>query len=306
MERVQMGLSLALQIDRIRMTGVGLSKQQYSAARGQMPLIAKNCNESLKTGKVIYIPKTYVHAIIYRMDSVQLVARLEVGSTKAKHYYLAWELWPFRLKKSEFKTFHNCIEAVLPSPVFSYPFMFENGRVRYMELAHDSVTAKMHEFIPWIDKVHNSHVYSEGCSKGAIYLGSRQSSRQYCVYDKAKQLAAVKRPSQFKNLTRIEVRLRNLSTPPAQLSQMANPFMPLKLSELALCEGIDNVEEWSNFLLRARAFGSAMAFSLEEKSTKKKLKQNLLKCRCSWWSASSAFSTFPQALKLLRPNELLG
>lgn len=210
-----MPVSLPLSIDRIRITGIGLTKEQYHTARERFPQLVAFCMNVVKTGKALYTGKAYTHAVSYRASSLQLIARLEIGTTKAKHYYLAWELWPMGLSQSDFTGFHWCVMQVLPLPIYHYPFAFTQGRVKYLELARDTMAAAMHTFLPWKSKVQKSAIYEAGHHKGAIYIGSRTSEKQFCIYDKAKQLSEVKAPTKFKTLTRIEARLRKLELSPA-------------------------------------------------------------------------------------------
>ena len=297
-----MGVSLGLMIDRIRIAGIGLTKEQYHLALMQLPEIASLSNGILKSGKVKYSRKSYVHAVNYGNGPLQSIARLEIGSTKSQHCYLAWELWPHRLRGSDFRGFHDLVQLLLPSPVYSYPFAYEFGRVSKLELAYDTLSIAMHSFIPWVDRVQTSDIYTQPGYQGTIYLGAEKSNARFAIYDKAKKLSDTKQTAPFSRQTRIESKLRKLKIAPSELHLIPNPFTRLQVADAIDCKQLTKSPDWQEFVCQAQTVGAQQAFSGLSKSTRKQFKNNLIQCKSSWWQPESAFQGLASALHKITPS----
>lgn len=99
--------------------------------------------------------------------------------------------------------------------------VWESFKVSKLEIALDLKVpfSEMVCLAPQIKTIDISYLKS-----GTLYLGHEYGHRSYCIYDKRKQLAEKKKVDLDHDLTRIEVRHRNLGKALGQLDGLANPF----------------------------------------------------------------------------------
>ncbi len=99
--------------------------------------------------------------------------------------------------------------------------VWESFKVSKLEIALD-IKVPFSEVVclaPQIKTVDISYL-----KRGTLYLGHEYGHRSYCIYDKRKQLAEKKKVDLDHDLTRIEVRHRNLGKTLGQIDGLANPF----------------------------------------------------------------------------------
>lgn len=290
-------------IDRIRITGMALSKQQYKVFLEQLYKLIHFSKEHISKGLLKKFKNGYRHILQYTLGQGQPVIQIEAGSTKAKKFYLAWELWPHRFKKADLAGFFKLINLLLDSPVFLYKSAFYKGKVRYLELSSDRLTEPMYSFIPWKDKVQKSFFYEneETKEKGALYLGGKQSAVRYCFYDKAKQLKHKKLPCKYKTLTRIEARLNHLHLAPAKLHELKNPFESLHIAHAINCKNYSKDEILQNFISQAEKEGAANAFKGLNKKERSEIKKILMACEAKWWQPEKLADEMLLAFETIAP-----
>lgn len=301
-----MGLTLGLIIDRIRITGLELSSDQYSLFKKLLPEIIKLYKKEYSNthGNLTVYYHEYKAAVQYRDDHMQSIARLEAGTTKKGHRYLAWELWPHRIPGSNFSELCELIYKLLENPIFQYQFAYEHGKVRCIELASDVLTTQMHTFIPWIKNVKNSSIYDPSWTKGQIQIGSKNSPRSYSIYDKARQLKEKKLPNPYKTRTRIEAVLRCTKLSPKDLNSIKNPFSDLHIVDTKTARLLTSDLKFQDFLSYAEYYGSARAFAAITKSQRVEIRKKLMLCSATWWNPSFIWKSHEKAISILKPSNI--
>ena len=308
--RMSLITTLPLVVDRIRITGIELSSEQFGCALSQLPEIAVLCSEKIKIGVVsLHKPSPYVTAINYSLGKNVVVARLEVGSTKMQKKYLAWELRPHHIVGSDVYEFHRYIWLLLVDFVgkaFAYESSFLKGKVQYIELASDELTQKMHTFVPWADYIRESTIYIKNGVKGTIYLGGMQSQRAYSIYDKEKERMEKGFPQEYFIRTRIEAKFRKTHLHPWELIGISNPFESLHMADLKFARKFTKDAKFQGFLDAAVTHGSPTAFKALTTAERAKVKSLLKLCSAKWWNPATIWKTYPQALEKLYPSFVYG
>ena len=293
-------ISAHLKIDRLKITGIALSKASYSIARQQLPGIADiQTDLNLNNAYLKYTESGYIQAVNLREKSNQAVARLAVGCTKSKHFYLAWEIYPSAINQNRtaFKAFNEAVTMLFPDE-FGYEIAHAIGKTQYLEIAKDYMTCSPGSFI-----AHAPYTKTSNNHQGTQYLGEK-----FTCYDKKKQLQEVKnQTSNWQNIVRIEAKARKTGIQPANLHTLANPFNSLEIADRAALEAIQD-QEFQDWLLDGTApdgKGTTRALHLLPEAKRKKFRHYLRDCAADWYDPEEIFSTWGNALQAIAPATLL-
>lgn len=293
-------------IDRMRIAGLIISSTHKELFISKLHEIKNELKNVLSIGYVRVHFINSVAVLSYYLKKRQAVARIMISKGKDEKHRLMWDLWPHRFKNSEFEIFHNFVFNKLNNePAFHYATAYNKGHVSYIEIACDLVDSKIYDYIYWKDKTQKSFIYitNQG-EKGAIYLGSKNSDIYFCIYNKAKQLRETGQDTPFKNLLRIEARLRRTNLKPCQLGNLANPFEKLKIASAIDCKKLSVDSLWQHFIHIAKEQGSAQAFSFLNKKERKKYKKLLHLALAKFWKPQIIMNSFDKAIEPIKPENL--
>ena len=277
-------------IDRIRTSGIYISKDQFDYIRKQLPEIDSIKNDFALKGKVnrhIHRNKQghCTYALQYRtLDSHQSIARFEISSyieqgkgEKFKKenlkYYLSWTLWPHRLRQKELLPFHAALDVLLKEldihdhpPIYSYAHTYRFASVKRLEIAADFPFLEPNTFIPWKPRGFVSWIHTDPVTgaKGATYLGLKGEAKDgFACYGKTQQLKETGQPPSIFSghpRTRIESR-RYKAGKIKELHKLKNFFLGLEIADLAIARALSDGAQWQQFLDLAMTYGSARAIA---------------------------------------------
>ncbi len=226
------------------------------------------------------------------------IAELEVGSTKSQYRYFRLGLYPPKFAAGEFAHFKAIIDLLLP---FTYLYLFENGRVSYLEIAVDSMSHQMGSFIAFKRRCNCSSVYQANGTKGTAYLGSSSSKQYFRIYDKRRHLLEKSLPEPFCVRTRIESVSRYLAISPSALGSLSNPFVTLEIADLVAARKSSSLPAWHGFLDRCEEVGSPHALRECQKGARKEAVMRLRTCSAGWWRPGSLWLHYPKAIASIAP-----
>lgn len=284
-----LNLSLSTVIDKIRTSGVYITKDQFDYIRTQLPKIDSIKNDFAFKGNVYYHPSKnkhgYTYALNYELGKKQAMARFEIGSfveqekgekfkkENLKHY-LSWTLWPHRLLKKELLPFHAALDMLLKEldihdhpPIYSYEHTYRFASVKRLEIAADFPFLEPHTFIPWKPRGFVSWIYTDEKTgeKGTTYLGLKGEAKNgFACYGKTKQLKEKgQTPSFFAYCprTRIESRRYKIGLTMGELHKLKNQFLPLEIADPSTARNLSDDAQWQQFLDLAMTEGSAVAIA---------------------------------------------
>ena len=290
----------ALQIDRIKITGIALSKASYALARQQLPGITDiQTDIKLNNAYLKYTENGYIQGVNLReKESNQAITRLSIGCTKSKHFYLAHEIYPHAINQNRaaFKAFNEAVTLLFPAE-FSYEIAHSIGKVQYLEIAKDYMSCSPGSFISHAPYTKTSNNY-----KGTQYLGKR-----FTCYDKKTQLLEVKnQTSKWQNIVRIEAKCRKTGLQPCQLHTLPNPFNSLEIADTALLKAIPD-PEFQVWLAHAQSekVGTTRAMHTLLEARRKKFRHYLRDCEALWYDPVKIWETWGNALQSIAPATLL-
>lgn len=268
-------LSKAVKIDRIKITGITLDKTLYSHARA--------CFEVLKEDNPTqFNPVTapYFYGLdLYAKD--QKLAQIGVGSTKEKHLFLSWELFPSHLgtNKELFQQFNHFVTEVVGN-FAAYETAYKNGKVRHIEVAKDFISVPLDSFLPHSPLTRKPYKDTTSKCKTTHYVGKDK----FTIYDKKYQLEKEKNQScDWSNLTRLEVEEHRTGLHPWELHTLPNPFRWLECADLAALQAIQD-PQFKAWLSVAQNRGETFAMRGLTPYQRRKFRACLRQCPAHWWN----------------------
>lgn len=296
-----MAVALPLVIDRIHMTVGVTSKDHYSFLISQLYGLLDIQKDLMPKGKLTVRKETHLTQLNFWPAKGRKIAEIIGGSTKSKHLYLKLVLYPAKFRTGDFENIKSSINVLLSE--WSYENLFFTANVSYVEIARDFVNKDCLAYFPYYPAARKSEVFFENNGdKGSTYIGAASSSKRFCVYDKAKQLANKQGKSNFKRLMRVEARLKKTGLKPFELlEKLENPFDGLEFlsAEKLLC--ISDDDGWAVFVEQCRCVGTAQALYECEKQVRKIYKARLASAKVDWWDASKAWEGWPNAFAAILP-----
>lgn len=223
-------------------------------------------------------------------DGLQSLAQITTGISKTQYRYWQWELWPDHIARNEyapaweeFQVLFNILAAA-HDPVYSLDHAIDAGKISYLEIARDFVGVDKQDLLPWTVHTKKGDIWQKGIEKGSIYIGGKDSPRQFVIYDKRLQLIAKGQHCPYPSLVRIEARLRNTGIPARDLDQLEDPFQALHIASLSKARALSKEKQWQFFIQNASNNGASMAFSQLSKHYRKIYRERLNECAVKWWN----------------------
>lgn len=275
-------------IDRMRIT-IPLNPDQYSVALSILHGIA----DVAESKNIKHWRNKYGSRLMLKggKDGLQSIAQITTGISKTQHRYWQWELWPDHIIRPEYSPAWGEFQALFNTlatnygPVYGLDHALDNGKVSYLEIARDFVGVEKESILPWTSHSRKGDIFKDHQqgTKGAIYIGSKDSPRQFCIYDKRLQLIAKGLPCPHPSLLRVEARLRNPGILARDIDQPQDPFQSLHIASLSKTEDFSKEKQWRNFIQGASNDGAAKAFSQLTKHHRKIYRERLSECAVKWW-----------------------
>lgn len=270
-------------IDRMKIT-VPLNTDQYSVALSILHGISDVAgNPNIKHWRGQYGSRLMLK------DGSQSIAQITTGISKTQYRYWQWELWPDHITRPEhspawagFQSLFHTLAAD-HDPVYSLDHAMDAGNVSYLEIARDFVGVDKQDLLPWTAHTKKGDIWQKGNEKGAIYVGGKDSPRQFVIYDKRLQLIAKGQACPQASLVRVEARLRSPGILAREIDQLEDPFKPLHIASLAKARTHSKEKQWQGFIENASSNGASTAFSQLSKHYRKIYREQLSGCAAKWW-----------------------
>lgn len=273
-------------IDRLKIT-VPLNPDQYSVALSILHGIADVADsKNLKHWRGQYGSRLMLK------DGLQSLAQITTGITKQQYRYWQWELWPDHITRNEYlpawKAFQSLFHTLVAAhdPVYSLDHAMDTGKVSYLEIARDFVGVEKESILPWTSHSRKGDIFKDHKqgTNGAIYIGSKDSPRQFCIYDKRLQLIAKGQHCPHPSLVRVEARLRHPGILAKDLGQLEDPFQALHIASLSKARALSKEKQWQSFIQNASNNTASTAFSELSKHYRKIYRERLTECAVKWWN----------------------
>ena len=271
-------------IDRMKIT-VPMSPEQYSVALSILHGIA----DVAASPNIKHWRSKYGSRLMLK-DGLQSLAQITTGTSKTQYRYWQWELWPDHIARNEYapawKDFQSLfhILAADHDPVYSLDHAMDMGKMSYLEITRDFVGVDKQDLLPWTAHAKKGDIWQKGIEKGSIYVGSKDSPRQFVIYDKRLQLIAKGQHCPHPSLVRVEARLRNPGILARDLGQLEDPFQALHIASLSKARALLKEKQWQSFIQSASNNGASMAFSALSKHYRKIYREQLSECAVKWWN----------------------
>lgn len=270
-------------IDRMKIT-VPLNPDQYSVALSVLHGISDVAgNPSIKHWRGQYGSRLMLK------DGLQSIAQITTGISKNQYRYWQWELWPDHITRPEHSPAWAAFQSLFHTlaadhdPVYSLDHAMDAGKVSYLEIARDFVGVDKQDLLPWTAHTKKGDVWQKGSEKGAIYVGGKDSPRQFVIYDKRLQLIAKGQACPHASLVRVEARLRSPGILVREIDQLEDPFKPLHIASLENTRTHSKEKQWQGFIENASNNGASTAFSQLSKHYRKIYRERLSECAAKWW-----------------------
>ena len=273
-------------IDRMKIT-VPLNPDQYSVALSILHGIADVADsKNLKHWRGQYGSRLMLKV------GLQSIAQITTGITKQQYRYWQWELWPDHITRNEYlpawKAFQSLFHTLVAAhdPVYSLDHARDEGKISYLEIARDFVGVEKESILPWTSHSRKGDIFKDHKqgTNGAIYIGSKDSPRQFCIYDKRLQLIAKGQHCPHPSLVRVEARLRHPGILAKDLGQLEDPFQALHIASLSKARALSKEKQWQSFIQNASNNTASTAFSELSKHYRKIYRERLTECAVKWWN----------------------
>lgn len=270
-------------IDRMKIT-IPITPDQYSVALS----ILHGIGDVADSPHIKHWRGQYGSRLMLK-DGLQAIAQINTGISKTQYRYWQWELWPDHIRRPEHTAAWDEFQALFNTlasdhdPVYGLDHALDNGKVSYLEIARDFVGVDKQDLLPWTAHAKKSDIWQKGNEKGAIYVGSEDSPRQFVIYDKRLQLIAKGQHCPCPSLVRVEARLRSPGIMATDLDQLEDPFPHLHIASLSKARALSKEKRWHNFIENASNHGASSAFSQLSKHYRKIYRELLNECAVKWW-----------------------
>ena len=265
---------------------VPLNPDQYSVALSILHGIADAAaSKNIKHRRMQYGSRLMLKS------GLQSIAQITTGINKTQYRYWQWELWPDHILRPEYtpawKDFQSLFHTLASDhdPIYGLDHAMDAGKVSYLEIARDFVGVEKESILPWTSYSRKGDIFKDHKqgTNGAIYIGSKDSPRQFCLYDKRLQLIAKGLPCPHPSLLRVEARLRSPGILARDIDQLQDPFQSLHIAILSKAEDFSKEKQWQNFIQGASNDGAVTAFSQLTKHHRKIYRERLSECAVKWW-----------------------
>jgi hypothetical protein len=240
---------------------------------------------------------------IFIKDGFDDVLRMQCDP-KSSGAYFRISFNPSKVRAREVRPY---VDYVLSG---GYTGLILGGRNTRLDLSVDVNHANMDSLLVWHPKITKTAAYSGSGMLETIYLGSTDSSKRICIYNKRLEIIRKNKKKIFKcdvpshDVVRIEYRLTGGGSM-AGLLDTPNPF---KSIELAYSPSPILGDPIQMLLLEAcRSVGSVCALQMiQNPEQRKKYRKRIFKSNPSWWNPTDIWSQWPQVIsKVTDPGKSL-
>lgn len=194
--------------------------------------------------------------------------RLEIGIYR--QYATRWIMYRFK-GRIDVATIE--LELVLLGEA-SLAYALVNGTVKTLELAMDIPGHHTRDYLFHLRGAHSSHVAVNAENNGfTYYMGSRHSQTQVVAYDKAQEIRDKGGTPQFKDILRIEARVRNFQGSMLALYMKFSDWDPFErvivVEKSAAIHHKTSLNSWGLFISACELVGTPTAlgqFKWQKKS----------------------------------------
>lgn len=271
-------------IDRMKIT-IPITPDQYSVALS----ILHGIGDVADSPHIKHWRGQYGSRLMLK-GGLQAIAQINTGISKTQYRYWQWELWPDHITRPEYSPAWQEFQALFKTlaadhdPVYSLDHAIDAGKISYLEIARDFVGVDKQDLLPWTAHAKKGDIWQKVGEKGAIYVGGKDSSRQFVIYDKRLQLIAKGQHCPCPSLVRVEARLRSPGIMATELGQLEDPFPHLHIASLSKARALSKEKQWHNFIENASNHGVSSAFSQLSKHYRKIYRERLNECAVKWWN----------------------
>lgn len=300
------GIWKTLQLDRIHQTLKIKSAEEYGVLLGQLDEMWSIQKQFLPEGRIGRGSKGFQSWVNYfPRKKGRSIANLEVGIMDVDHRYIRLTMYPSNFQGNDFSKLKTHLNIFFGGGSNFYENLYLNARVSYIELAADSLTLQRNNLILFRRRTRCSRVkHLPDGTYGTSYLGSKASSLNFTLYDKAKELIERKLPEagKYPIRTRIEAQLRHTNLRcPELLESLQNPFSDLEVASMKRARELTKCLNWQAFLDDCVHHGSAKALEKCDKTLRKQRLEMLRECREAHWNPGFVWGGLASALSVINP-----
>ncbi len=226
-------------------------------------------------------------------------------SGKDKALYLKFEFNADKLSDLAWVNFYNLVTILFyDGSQNGYEIAYNKFRISKMELAVD---------YKWIEfnSINAVDTRIKSCDfqyadAGSIYIGSKNSKREFIIYDKAKELKDTNKQTLDYELLRVECRIRNSSIKLAKLHKISNPFLRLSLFDINKHIEHANGKVWDEFkelVINKKAYAQSAYLSFDSYE-KKVLDARIAYRRYDWWDPQDIWDQSKALLAKFHPDNI--
>lgn len=209
--------------------------------------------------------------------------------------YIKFEFNPNKLGEIEWVDLYSYMSLLMD---YGYHSLYKAAKVNYIEIAADAPNVEFNSIFIYDEKLRSANNTYKGV--GTTYLGGETSSRQFIVYDKAKQIKDCSGIKLDYPLTRIEARLAHLPLTLGQLHALPNPFKSLRVGWVADLLNKNGDSGWGLFKKQCKTMGVQNAIGMAGKS-RKRILEMLGEVESPKLNPGSYWDQYPATLGILKP-----
>ncbi|MEO5330009.1 MAG: replication initiation factor domain-containing protein [Magnetococcus sp. THC-1_WYH] len=216
----------------------------------------------------------------------------------------------FRMEVNPNKAFmvtvKKTLDKLLPG---GYARLIEQGRITRFDATVDVEQVKIDELLFYYPQMTKTGHFLKKGAVETVYIGSQDSLKQFCIYDKAaemhrknqqKKVEWLKEPAPKKPITRIEARI----SPKGEMTLISllsfpNPFKKLRISAIkVLSTQYEDDFVWKLFIDSCRFRTMQAALMLIPKNERAKYQGRIKDAGfVGWWKPDDVWDQLPQVVK---------
>lgn len=292
----------SLVVDRIRFFVYVSAKDLYSHVWSQLYEIAAMKKELLPNGIISVSKDQHCKTRLrYCPQARRCIASIEIGVAPDNKKYFSLDLYPTRFRGGEFANFKELLKIFLED--FNYAKLFYTAKISYLELAADSLSRAMGDFLAFRAKTGSSKVHLLPDDTGGVYLGALGGRLHFCIYDKRRQIVEkLKEVPPHKTHTRLEARIHSTGLAAIDLLEgLQNPFPKLEIADLAVLKETYCEPEFHAFLSLCIQSGACAALHSLSVKQRRIYLARIRKAKVNWWRPAAIWGQFSNALAVLNP-----
>lgn len=275
-------------------------KEFYNRIRDNFWKLISNKKKMLSFFEISFKNPDDCLRINFKLHAKQVAFQLTVAR-EYEHRYFRLDLYPDKFSQSEFEDVKKIVNFAIDP--LDYDYLFQKGKVSYIEIYADFLSHPLHTFIPLRSYISDSQIFMENGVKGTLYLGAQLSDSRDAFYDKKKALLEKEElETPHAIWTRIESRRTHPDLKPCELLEhLPNLFKRISIVDPVKARKISDDSEFHKLLDACEENGSGYAFKGHSPYKKMLFRKELKTCLVWWWRPEKLWSHFPNALAKITP-----